>query len=240
PSNYRIVGFTAMPSLAELADLAHDRGLLLYEDIGSGALIDLTDLGLSDEPVVGRSIVAGADIVTFSGDKLLGGPQAGIIAGKSEFVDRLRKHPLYRALRVDKLTYAALEATLEPYRRGAAMSEVPILKMLSLSTDDIKKRAERFSAQLTHSNDLKVELIDGESAIGGGAAPAVRLATKLIALSHKKISAANLENRFRNSTPPVITRIADDRVVIDLRTVPEGEEEELREIINRVFEQNPA
>ncbi len=240
PSNYRIVGFTAMPSLADLADLAHDRGILLYEDIGSGALIDLTDAGLGDEPVVGSSVIAGADIVTFSGDKLLGGPQAGIIAGKSEFVERLRKHPLYRALRVDKLTYAALDATLEPYRCGAAMFEVPVLKMLSLSLEEIEKRAERFSELLTSSGDLKIELMDGESAIGGGAAPAVRLATKLIALSHKKISTANLEHRFRNSTPPVITRIADDHVIIDLRTVAERDEGELQELINRAVEQNPA
>jgi len=235
PSNYRIVGFTATPSVAELAELAHKRELLLYEDIGSGALIDLSSLGLGDEPVVSKSLADGADIVTFSGDKLLGGPQAGIIAGKSEFVERLRKHPLYRALRVDKLTYAALEATLDSYRRDAATEEIPVLRMLSASKDEIAERVERFvkqlAAKLQEKCDLRFEVIDGISAIGGGAAPSVQLETKMLAVSHQKMKAPRLEQLFRNADPPVITRIVDDLVMIDLRTVSERDEKELFEIL---------
>ena len=231
PSNYRIVGFTATPSVAELAALAHKHNVMIYEDLGSGALIDLSSLGLNDEPVVRGSIDAGADVVTFSGDKLLGGPQAGIIAGRAEFIDRLRKHPLYRALRVNKLAYAALEATLNAYRRNAALDEVPVLRMLSLSKKSIAERLERFTDELRNkvgdNSDLRFETVDGVSAIGGGAAPAVQLETKLLALTHKKMSIPRLEQLLRNSTPPVITRIVDNQVMIDLRTVSQNEESEL-------------
>ena len=178
PSNYRIVGFTATPSVAELAELAHRRNLVLYEDIGSGALINMSGIGLIDEPVVSTSVADGADIVTFSGDKLLGGPQAGVIAGKSEFIERLRKHPLYRALRVDKLTYAALEATLDAYRRDAAEKEIPLLRMLSESKDEIAKRVEalvmRLREKVGKNSNLIFEMIDGMSAVGGGARKMLR------------------------------------------------------------------
>ncbi len=238
PSNYRIVGFTATPSVVELAELAHKHDLLLYEDIGSGALIDLSNLGLGDEPVVSKSIADGADIVTFSGDKLLGGPQAGIIAGKSEFVERLRKHPLYRALRVDKLAYAALEATLDPYRRDEASNEIPVLRMLSMSKTEIAERVGRFVKRLEEKlggiSNLRFEISDGESATGGGAAPAVQLETKLLAISHQKMKAPRLEQLLRNADPPVITRIVDDRVMIDLRTVSERDEKELFEILGSI------
>lgn len=238
PSNYRIVGFTATPSVAELAELAHRHDIVFYEDLGSGALIDLSSLGLSDEPVVAKSIDAGADLVTFSGDKLLGGPQAGIIAGKSEFIDRLRKHPLYRALRVDKLTYAALEATLDAYRRDAALDEIPVLRMLSISKEEIAERVGLLTAKLSEKlgkdHHLKFETIDGVSAIGGGAAPAVKLETTLMALTHEKIAAPRLEQLLRNSTPPVITRIVNDRVMIDLRTVSQNDETELLDILVRL------
>jgi L-seryl-tRNA(Ser) seleniumtransferase len=250
PSNYRIIGFTATPSVSELAELAHRDGVLFYEDLGSGALIDLSGLRLTDEPVVRRSIDAGADVVTFSGDKLLGGPQSGIIAGRTEFIDRLRKHPLYRALRVDKLTYAALDATLDAYRRDAAIAEIPVLRMLSFGKAEIEERAvsliDAFRAKFStggHKSeiaDLKFELSDGFSAIGGGAAPAVSLETKLIALSHKSLSASRIEKLLRNAETPVITRIVDDRVMIDLRTVSEREESELLEILIRAFAKNPA
>ncbi len=238
PSNYRIVGFTATPSVAELAKLAHGNDLLIYEDIGSGALIDLSDCGLADEPVVSQSIADGADIVTFSGDKLLGGPQAGIIAGKSEFVERLRKHPLYRALRVDKLAYAALEATLDAYRRDAATIEIPVLQMLSVGKEEIEKRVEGFVKRLgdalDENSNLRFEIRDDVSAIGGGAAPAAQLETKLLAVSHKTKRAPRLEQLLRNAEPPVITRIVDDRVMIDLRTVSNTDEKELFEILCRL------
>jgi L-seryl-tRNA(Ser) seleniumtransferase len=238
PSNYRIVGFTAMPTVPELAGLAHQHDILLYEDLGSGALIDLSAFGLSDEPVVSTSIAAGADIVTFSGDKLLGGPQAGIIAGRSEVIDRLRKHPLYRALRVDKIAYAVLEATLDAYRRESAVQEIPVLKMLSMTKNEVAERvaqfAERLREKLGEKNDLKFEISEGVSAIGGGAAPAVQLETKLIALTHRKMATPWLEHALRNSTPPVITRIVDNRVLIDLRTISESEESEILEILSRI------
>ncbi len=234
PSNYRIVGFTAMPTLSDLTTLAHKHGILLYEDLGSGALINLGEFGLTDEPVVSDSITAGADVVSFSGDKLLGGPQAGIIAGRREIIDQLRSHPLYRALRVDKIAYAALEATLEAYRRGTATSEVPVLQMLSSGPQNIEDRVVRFShllrEKLRDDSDLQFEIIDGASAIGGGAAPAVELKTKLIALKHRKLTALRLEHAFRNSSTPVIARIFDNQVLIDLRTVSVADESELIEI----------
>lgn len=235
PSNYRIVGFTASPGLTELAEIARVSNVLFYEDIGSGALIDLSTFGLADEPVVSRSIAAGADVVTFSGDKLLGGPQAGIIAGRREIIDRLRAHPLYRALRVDKLAIAALEATLDSYRRDAASSEVPVLQMLSMSKEVIEARArdlvERLDAAKPKGSGLVAQLEDGVSAIGGGAAPAAELATKLIAIKHQTLSAARLEQLLRMSDPGVITRIADGRVMIDLRTVSLNDEPALLTLI---------
>jgi len=238
PSNYRIIGFTATPTVESLAELAHRRGLILYEDLGSGALTDLSGVGLRDEPVVSDSIVAGADLLTFSGDKLLGGPQAGIIAGKAEFVERLRKHPLYRVLRVDKLAYTALEATLDAYRRGSAATEIPVHRMLSLSKNEIAERAGRFVENL--DGNLLCELIDGESAIGGGSAPAVRLETMLIGLRHRKMSVSRVEKVLRTAETPIIARIADDRVMLDLRTVSETEEIELLEILTHAFGQSPA
>jgi L-seryl-tRNA(Ser) seleniumtransferase len=148
PSNYRVIGFTAAPELSELAALAHARGLWLYEDAGSGALIDLTAHGLTGEPVIRESIAAGADIVSFSGDKLMGGIQAGLITGRAELLDRVRRHPLYRALRPDKTTLAAVEATLSIYRRGAELEEIPTLAMLAACADTIKARAEKFVGRL--------------------------------------------------------------------------------------------
>jgi L-seryl-tRNA(Ser) seleniumtransferase len=229
PSNYRIVGFTAVPTLAELAGLANRTRLIFYEDIGSGALIDLGRFGVTGEPTVGDSIAAGVDVVTFSGDKLLGGPQAGIIAGKADHIGKLRKHPLYRALRVDKLAYAALEATLDAYRREA-YDEIPVLRMLAATAEGLAHRAEAFVAMCQKTaagpqiSDLRFEIIDGFSAIGGGAAPHVSLPTKLIAVSHESLSASRLEYQLRMSETPVIARIVDDHVVIDLRTVAEGDE----------------
>ncbi len=238
PSNYRIVGFTATPTVSELSALAQKHGILLYEDIGSGALIDLSEFGLADEPVVSRSIIAGADVVSFSGDKLLGGPQAGIIAGRREIIEQLRSHPLYRALRVDKLAYAALDATLKAYRRGTATNEIPVLQMLSSNREEIESRVAEFSRLLSEKlgedSNLQFEMIDGSSAIGGGAAPAVQLQTKLLALTHQEIPVSRLEQVLRNSDPPIITRIADNRVIIDLRTVSENEETELLEILGGI------
>jgi len=227
PSNYKIVGFTAMPTLAELSELAHRNGILIYEDIGSGAIIDMARFGIPDEPAVRSSIEAGVDLVSFSGDKLLGGPQAGIIAGKAEYIDQLRKHPLYRALRLDKIAYAALESTLEAYRREA-FEEIPVLSMFSASAEEIERRATGFIAEAKAVNgELNFEIVDGSSAVGGGAAPTVTLKTALIAISHPRFSASRLEFKLRNARTPIITRIVDDHVVIDLRTVMPHEEAEI-------------
>lgn len=231
PSNYRIVGFTTSPTVSELAELAREKNILFYEDAGSGAMLDLGPHGLNDEPVIARSIAAGADVVTFSGDKLLGGLQSGLIVGRRDVIVTVRKHPLYRALRVDKLIYAALEATLKSYRSERATDEIPTLRMLAMSKEEIEKRVtqfvEKLSEKLSNKSDLKFEVIDGDSATGGGAAPDARLETKLIALTHKTRSAVRIEHKLRFASTPVITRIVDDRVLIDLRTVSEDEESEL-------------
>src|SRR5216683_2159238 len=168
PSNYRIVGFTKTPALSELAELAHALGLPLYEDAGSGALVDLGEYGISGEPVIRRSIEVGADIVSFSGDKLLGGPQAGLLVGRAEIIERMRRHPLYRALRADKLRLAALEATLDSYARDNSASEVPSHRLIALSALEIKERAESMINRLrpSISESVKLETVGGESAAG--------------------------------------------------------------------------
>ena len=220
-SNYRIVGFTKTPTLNELASLAHESGLLLYEDAGSGALIDFEKHGITGEPVIRDSFEAGVDVISFSGDKLLGGPQAGLLVGRAEVIERLRKHSLYRALRADKLRIAALEATLDTYARNATTNELPTHQMISMTFDDLKSRATNFIAQVQGStaSNLRFEIVEGESAIGGGAAPTSRLRTPLISVTHAKCSANQLEERLRQSDPPVIARIEDNRVLLDLRTV---------------------
>ncbi|MDQ3798201.1 MAG: L-seryl-tRNA(Sec) selenium transferase [Acidobacteriota bacterium] len=235
PSNYRIVGFTSTPSLKEIAEVAHRNDLILYEDAGSGALFDLSAYGLDEEPVVSQSLAAGADVVTFSGDKLLGGVQAGLIVGRRELVEKLRRHPLYRALRVDKLIYAALEATFEAFRRDTVLQEIPVLKMLSATNGEIRARtlqlAQKLGERLGESAGLRFEITEGNSVIGGGSAPTVQPATTLLALSHEKMPVSRLEETLRLSNPPVITRILEDKVLLDLRTVAETEEAELLEVL---------
>ncbi len=231
PSNFRITGFTTTPGTKDLADLAHGHGIPLCEDAGSGAVSDLSSLGLKNEPVISDLIEAGADIVIFSGDKLLGGPQSGIIVGRAEYVSQLRKAPYFRAFRIDKAISATLEATLEAHLRGTAETEIPVLKMLSMSTDELEKRSaaflKRVNAAVGEKAELKADLQTGRSAVGGGAAPDSDIRTTLISLSHSQMSEAELEERLRSAATPVIARIEDGRVLIDLRTVAEGEEEEL-------------
>lgn len=218
PSNYRIVGFASAPELAELADLAHEHDLPLYEDAGSGQLNDLSKYGVVNEPAVSEIVSAGVDVISFSGDKLLGSAQAGLIVGKRSIVERLRKHPLYRALRSDKLRLAALEATLLAHRRDNAASEVPVLQMLALTSGEVEARAQSVIDQLG-SSKLELTLERGESAIGGGAAPTSTITSVLIALTHPRKSAADIEQQLRRSSPPVIVRISEDKVLLDLRTV---------------------
>jgi len=232
-SNYRVVGFTQTPKLRELADLAHKAGLLIYEDAGSGALVDLSEGGITGEPVIRESIGEGVDVVSFSGDKLLGGPQAGLLVGRSTVIEQMRRHPLYRALRADKLRIAALEATLDAYARGTSAVEVPAQHYLAMSSAEIKARAEQFVERLRRgiNSGIQLDVIGGESAVGGGAAPTAHLRTVLISLTHGKLTANQLEAALRRSTPPVIARILEDRVLIDLRTVAEAEESEVEEAI---------
>ena len=238
PSNFRITGFTAVPTTKDLSDLAHKRKIPLCEDAGSGALSDLSGIGLTNEPVIRDLIQAGADIVIFSGDKLLGGPQAGIVVGRSDHISRLRKAPFFRAFRVDKAVTAALEATLEAHLKGNAGSEIPVLRMLSISAEELEKRAtafvKRVVSRIGDNADLRVGLRPGISAVGGGAAPDSELRTTLITLSHTQLSEGSLEERLRAAAIPVIARIEEGLVVLDLRTVAENEEEELLEAISKL------
>jgi len=221
-SNFEITGFTEQPALGELVALARRRNLPLMEDLGSGALFDLRSVGIDGEPGVLDSLRAGVDIVTYSGDKLLGGPQAGLISGRADLVARMRSNSLFRALRVDKLTYAALEATLLAYVKRDH-DAVPVLRMMHLSKDEIARRAEKIVSEVesaqAKSARLKLELLDGESVVGGGAAPSAVLPTRLIALTHADLSADELSARLRGSTPPIIARVEEGCVLIDLRTV---------------------
>lgn len=226
-SNYRIVGFTKTPTLSELAALAHESNLLLYEDAGSGALIDFTHYAISGEPVIRESFAAGADVISFSGDKLLGGPQAGLLVGRADIIERMRKHSLYRALRVDKFRIAALEETLEAYARGTQTTDLPAHRMISFPFEQMKSRATEFVDRVRKENpalSLRLEIVEGESAIGGGAAPISRLKTALISVMHATLTPNQIEELLRRSTPAVISRIEDGRVLLDLRTVFESEE----------------
>lgn len=216
-SNFEITGFTEQPSTDELVDLAHRRNVPLIEDLGSGALVDLENFGIRNETTVLDSLRAGVDVVTYSGDKLLGGPQAGLLSGRADLIQRMRSNSLFRALRVDKLVYAALEATLLAYvKRDYA--EIPTLQMMRLSREEIGQRAEVL-AQKIASAKIQTEVIDGESVIGGGAAPSSVLSTRLVALTCAEFSADELAARLRAATPPIIARVEEGRVLLDLRTV---------------------
>jgi L-seryl-tRNA(Ser) seleniumtransferase len=216
-SNFEISGFTEQASPAELVTLARKQGIPLMEDLGSGALIDLRSIGISGEPGVLDSLRCGVDVVTYSGDKLLGGPQAGLISGGSELIARMRSNSLFRALRVDKLTYAALEATLLAYVRRDHEA-IPILRMMRLTKEEVGRRAETLAARIATPR-LKVEVVDGHSLLGGGAAPSCVLPTRLLALTYEGASANELSTRLRASEPPIIARVEDGRVLLDLRTV---------------------
>jgi len=216
-SNFQITGFTERPALRELASLAHSRNLPLMQDLGSGALLNLDSFGLEREPSVLDGLRAGADVVAYSGDKLMGGPQSGMLSGHADLIASMRPNPLFRALRPDKLTYAALEATLLAYVRKD-YDAIPTLRLLRASEKEIAGRAEALALK-TRSDLLQVELIEGESVIGGGAAPSGRLRTRLLALACRNLSAEEISARLRASDPPVLGRVEQGRVLLDLRTV---------------------
>jgi L-seryl-tRNA(Ser) seleniumtransferase len=224
-SNFRIVGFTERPSLEDLAKLAQRTGVPLMEDLGSGCLFDLRPYGINDEPMVQDSLRAGVDLVTFSGDKLLGGPQAGIIAGRADLVERVRKNPLFRALRVDKMTYAALGATLRAYLSDK-LDDLPVARMIRMTREDLAQRARVLIAACDglSRHGWRFEPTPGESVIGGGSTPGQALPTMLVAITHPRVGAVQLEQRLRAANPPVLVRVESDRVLMDLRTVfPEQE-----------------
>jgi L-seryl-tRNA(Ser) seleniumtransferase len=216
-SNFQITGFTEQPGIEELVGLARKRNIPLLEDLGSGALFDLRLVGVSDEPSVLESLRSGVDVVTYSGDKLLGGPQAGILSGRSDLIGRMRANSLFRALRVDKLTYAALEATLLAYVKRDH-DAIPALRMMRLSKEEIGRRAEAIAAKV-RSAKLAVEVTNGESLIGGGAAPSAVLPARLLAVTCEGLAADELSARLRASDPPIVARVEEGRVLLDLRTV---------------------
>jgi L-seryl-tRNA(Ser) seleniumtransferase len=220
-SNYRVVGFTAAVSSRELSLLGRERGIPVMEDLGSGCLVDLRRYGFPYEPTVPEVVASGVDIVSFSGDKLLGGPQAGIVVGQAELVERLARNPLNRALRIDKFTVAALEATLYAYEAGEALETIPTLRMLTEPPAAIRRRARgllrRLSAEV--QSRLGAILVDATSQVGGGALPTVELPTIALALGSAERRPEDLDDRLRAARPPVLGRLLDDRLLLDFRTV---------------------
>lgn len=238
PSNFQMSGFTDKPSVNELVELSKRRNIPLVEDLGSGCLVNLSEYGI-DEPTVRQSVEAGVSLITFSGDKLLGGPQAGIIAGRKEFVQRVRRHPLFRALRVDKLIIAALEVTLGSYQRGA-LDEVPAIAMIRATREEIEERCRNFIRELTSTlsmSGLDIEIVDGESLAGGGSTPAQSLPTKLVRIRSDRRSAAQIEQRLRRgANTSVIARVENGAVVLDLRTVFAEQEADLAEALTAALQ----
>src|SRR5246500_3852160 len=224
-SNFEITGFTEQPALEELVGLARARDIPLVEDLGSGAILDLRSVGIAGETGVGESLRTGVDVVTYSGDKFWGGPKAGMLTGGADLIRRMRRNSLFRALRVDKLTYAALEATLLAYVKSEH-DAIPAVYMMRLSKDAIEARAMRVSGHL-QSSGIKVEAIDGESLIGGGAAPSATLPTRLLTVTVNGLSAEQLQLRLRALELPIIARVQEGRVVLDLRTVPAEQDDAL-------------
>lgn len=228
-SNYRIVGFTEAPTIDELVALGRAKNQIVIDDIGSGALIDFSQFGLTDEPVAAASIKAGADVILFSGDKLLGGPQAGIVVGRREIIDRVLAHPLMRALRVGKATLAALEATLKLYRDPElAKMEIPLLALLSTSTDNLRLRAERLAPQIAESQLVAgAEPVESTAQLGGGTVPAQSIPTWCVAIEPNGISVDALATKLRTGRPPVFGRIQNDRLLFDLRSVMPAQDAKL-------------
>jgi L-seryl-tRNA(Ser) seleniumtransferase len=242
PSNFRVTGFTTRPTLEELARLAHRRRIPLLEDLGSGALTDLAVLGVEKEPTVRESLTAGCDLVTFSGDKLLGATQAGLILGRRPLVERLRKDPLARALRVDKLTLAALEATLPAYSDPVrAAREVPALAMLGLSEEVLQQRAGKLAEAIRQRlPDLRVSVERGVGEVGGGALPLQRLPGWVVAIEHPERTADELDRWARAAEPPVIGYIRTGKFRMDVRTINDDELADVADALGRACWPPPA
>ncbi len=235
-SNYRIVGFTHVASLEELVALGRKRSIPVMDDLGSGAFVDLSPFGVTDEPTVQSSVKAGADVITFSGDKLLGGPQAGLIVGRKESVSRIRKNPLFRALRVDKLALTALEATLKLYLdKERLFRELPTLRMISMTLDECERRALSLAAKLKGLPGITVDVWDDASEFGGGSVPTQQIPTKVVALRPVPISLEALSVKLRLGTPCIFARIQRERVLLDVRTLQDGEEDEISASLQRIL-----
>ncbi|RKD27953.1 L-seryl-tRNA(Sec) selenium transferase [Caminicella sporogenes DSM 14501] len=235
-SNYRILGFTKEVEAEDLVSLGKRYDIPVIEDIGSGTLIDFSKYGLKKEPTVKESLEKGVDIVTFSGDKLLGGPQAGIIVGRKEYIEKMKKNQLTRALRVDKMTLTALEATLRLYlNEEKAMREIPTLRMLTMSIEELREKANKLYQIIRERvKNIEIDLIDGYSQVGGGALPLEKLPSVLIAVSSKYFTANKIEVSLRNYKIPIITRISDEKVILDVRTIKEEEFEIIAEAIKSI------
>lgn len=233
-SNFQITGFTEQPQIEEMVSLARKRNLPLLEDLGSGALFDLRSVGVNGEPTVLDSLGQGVDVVTYSGDKLLGGPQAGMLSGRRDLIATMRSNSLFRALRVDKLTYAALEATLLAYVKGEH-DAIPALRMMRLSKEEVGRRAGTV-ADRVRSSKISVEVLNGESVVGGGAAPSATLPTRVLAITCEGLSADELAGRLRANEPPIIARVEDGRVLLDLRTVFPEQDETVAQTLKQVAE----
>lgn len=239
PSNYRIEGFAETPETLALAELAHARGLVCIDDIGSGCLTDMTQFGLPAEPTFQQSLAAGADVVLGSGDKLLGGPQCGILLGRADLIARLREHPLARAFRVDKLTLAALQATLDAYLRGTAVQEIPTLSLLAASSDDLLARAERIGAQVPREV-LRVTVARDMSPVGGGSLPGASLPTAVLKVTHPTCSAEELARQLRTSEPRIgahrlYGRVQQNELMLDLRSVlPKDDDPLVKALLSQI------
>ena len=232
-SNFQLVGFVTEPSLADMAALAHENDLIVIDDLGSGALLDTAHYGLAHEPTVQESIAAGADVVCFSGDKLLGGPQAGIIVGRADLLQRVRRHPWARAVRLDKVALAGLQATLTHYTKGEATEQVPVWRMISRSVVEVRRQARRWARRL-RTTGLAVATIEGRSTVGGGSLPGETLPTWQVALGVPSPDA--LAERLRHGEPPILARIEDDRLLLDPRTVLPGQEKTLLAAVLRAVD----
>jgi len=237
PSNYRVVGFAETPGISELVPLARAHNLIAIDDIGSGSLIDVTKYGLPAEPTFMESIAADADVVLGSGDKLLGGPQAGCILGKTESVKRIRQHPLARAVRVGKLTLAALSATLDSYLRGTAEQEIPTIRMLAATLDKLRERAAAIRQDVDEAGPLQVDVREDRAPVGGGSLPGADLPTAVLALSHAELSADELAQRLRVGTIRIFARIQHDQVLIDLRSVQPDDDSKIGAALRRLVSQ---
>ncbi len=234
-SNYRISGFTQAVPLADLVDLGKNHALKVIDDIGSGALIDFSRFGFQDEPMAKNSIAAGVDLVLFSGDKLLGGPQAGILAGRKEWIQKIEKDPLMRAFRLDKMTLAALEATLRLYlNEDKALAEVPVLSMLATSLDRLRQRAETLAGRLAEIDGIaRVQASEDQAYVGGGSLPDQAMKTWIVEIEAATISDADLAYRLRTGNPAVLGRLREGRLILDLRTVFDSQEDQLVDAIRK-------